>query len=77
MPVCLPVNSSPSRAGSSYAQSLVRLLTLTQLDIILALYVYGLTPLCTCISRHLYIYWVGDGTIPIFNLLCNHPSVVT
>ncbi|KIM50022.1 hypothetical protein SCLCIDRAFT_34765 [Scleroderma citrinum Foug A] len=25
----------------------------------------------------LYKYWVGDGTIPIFNLLCNHAKGVS
>ena len=66
--------------SSSYAQSSTRRFisySLTRLDDIPVLYFYGSTPLCTCISPDLYIYWVGDGTIPIFNLLCNHPSVVT
>ena len=41
------------------------------------LYFYG-SPVCLYLyCTDLYIYWVGDGTIPIFNLLFNHPSVVT
>ena len=70
-------DSSLSRAGSSYAQSSFRLLTLTRLDVILVSYLYGLYACLYLYRPYLYIYWVGDGTIPIFNLLCNHPSVVT
>ena len=66
--------------GLRYAQSSTRRFTscsLTRLDVILVFYLYGL-----CASLYLYfpdsyIYWVGDGTIPIFNLLCNHPKGVT
>ena len=67
-------------AGSRYAQfSTCRFVStsLTRLDVILVLYFYGS---CACLYLYrtdLYIYWVGDGTIPIFNLLCNHPKVVT
>ena len=75
------IDSCLSRfAGSRYAQSSTRFvsfLSLTRLDDISVSYFYGL---CACLYlylTYLYIYWVGDGTIPIFNLLCNHPSVVT
>ena len=70
-------------AGSRYAQSstrllvVTRLLPFTRLDVILVFYVYGLYARLYLYRPYLYIYWVGDGTIPIFNLLCNHPSVVT
>ena len=63
-----------------YAQSstwFVPLLSLTRLDDILVTYRYGLCARLYLYLLYLYIYWVGDGTIPIFNLLCNHPSVVT
>ena len=67
-------------AGSRYAQfstQFVSLLSLTRLDVILVSYVYGLYACLYLYRLYLYIYWVGDGTIPIFNLLCNHPSVLT
>ena len=67
-------------AGSRYAQfstRFVSFLSLTRLDVILVSYGYGLCARLYLYSPYLYIYWVGDGTIPIFNLLCNHPSVVT
>ena len=70
-------DSSVTRAGSSYAQSSIRLLTLTRLDVVLVFYPYGPYACLYSYLPYLYIYWVGDGTIPIFNLLCNHPSVVT
>ena len=70
-------DSSLSCAGSSYAQSSVRLLTLTRLDVILVSYFYGSYACLYLYLPYVYIYWVGDGTIPIFNLLCNHPSVLT
>ena len=57
-------DSSLSRAGSSYAQSSVRLLTLTQLDVIRVSYVYGSYARLYLYFPYLYIYWVGDGTIP-------------
>ena len=41
------------------------------------LYSYGSYARLYLYCTNLYIYWVGDGTLPIFNLLCNHPSVVT
>ena len=41
------------------------------------LYSYGSYACLYLYPTDLYIYWVGDGTLPIFNLLCNHPSVVT
>ena len=67
-------------AGSRYAQfstRFVSFLSLTRLDVILVLSLF-VTYACLYLYRtNLYIYWVGDGTIPIFNLLCNHPSVVT
>ena len=72
-----PDDSSLSRAGSSYAQSSIRLLTLTRLDVISALYFYVSYACLYLYLADLYIYWVGDGTIPIFNLLCNHPKGVT
>ena len=63
--------------GSLCAQSSTRFLTLTRLDDIPVPYIYG-SYVCLYLYRtDLYIYWVGDGTIPIFNLLCNHPIVVT
>ena len=70
-------DSSRTRTGSSYTQSSIRLLTLTQLDDIHVSYFYGLYASLYLYLPYLYIYWVGDGTPPIFNLLCNHPSVVT
>ena len=66
--------------GSSYAQFSTQRFTsysLTRLDVILVFYLYGLCASLYLYFPDLYIYWVGDGTIPIFNLLCNHPSVVT
>ena len=70
-------DSSYTRTGSSYAQSSIRLLTFTRLDDIHDSYLYGSYACLYLYLPYLYIYWVGDGTIPIFNLLCNHPSVVT
>ena len=67
-------------AGSRYAQSSTRfvsLLSLTRLDDILVSYLYGSYACLYLYYTDLYIYWVGDGTIPIFNLLCNHPKGVT
>ena len=67
-------------AGLRYAQfstRFVSLLSLTRLDVILVLYFYDSYACLYLYLPYLYIYWVGDGTIPIFNLLCNHPSVVT
>ena len=67
-------------AGFRYAQSSTRFvspLSLTRLDDILVSYLYGFYACLYLYLSYLYIYWVGDGTIPIFNLLCNHPSVVT
>ena len=77
MPNCLP---NDLFAGSRYAQSstwFVSLISLTQLDVILVSYFYELYACLYLYLSDMYIYWVGDGTIPIFNLLCNHPSVVT
>ena len=54
-----------------------RLPYIYRLDDILVSYLYGLYASLYLYSPDLYIYWVGDGMIPIFNLLCNHPSVVT
>ena len=53
------------------------LVSLTRLDDILVSYHYSIYASLYLYRTDLYIYWVGDGTIPIFNLLCNHPSVVT
>ena len=67
-------------AGSRYAQSSTRfvsLISLTRLDDILVSYLYGFYACLYLYLSDVYIYWVGDGTIPIFNLLCNHPKVVT
>ena len=63
--------------GSSYAQFSIWCFSLTQLDDIPVLYSYGLYASLYLYFLDLYIYWVGDGMLPIFNLLCNHPSVVT
>ena len=51
--------------------------TFTRLDAIPVLSFYELYACLYLYLSDLYIYWVGDGMIPIFNLLCNHPSVVT
>ena len=51
--------------------------SLIRLDAISDLYFYELYACLYLYCTDLYIYWVGDGTFPIFNLLCNHPSVVT
>ena len=67
-------------AGSRYAQFSTRRfvsVTLTRLDVILVSHSYGFYVCLYLYCTDLYIYWVGDGMIPIFNLLCNHPSVVT
>ena len=67
---------SPER----YAQFSTRLLvscSLSRLDVILVLYSFSFYACMYLYLPDLYIYWVGDGTIPIFNLLCNHPKVVT
>ena len=67
-------------AGFRYAQSSTRFvspLSLTRLDDILVSYLYGFYACLYLYLPYMYIYWVGDGTIPIFNLLCNHPSVLT
>ena len=53
------------------------LLSLTRLDVISISHFYGLYACLYLYRPYVYKYWVGDGTIPIFNLLCNHPSVVT
>ena len=74
------IDSRLSRlAGSRYAQSSTRFvyhLSLTRLDVISVSHLYGLCARLYLYVPYLYIYWVGDGTIPIFNLLCNHPKVV-
>ena len=67
-------------AGSRYAQFSTRRFvstSLTRLDVILVLYFYGSYACLYLYRTDLYKYWVGDGTIPIFNLICNHPKVVT
>ena len=67
-------------AGSRYAQFSTRfvpLLSLTRLDVISVSHLYGPCARLYLYLTYAYKYWVGDGTIPIFNLLCNHPSVVT
>ena len=58
--VCYPNNSSLVPAGSSYAQSSIRLLTLTRLDDISVLYHYGLCASLYLYLSDLYIYWVGE-----------------
>ena len=76
-----PMLPEPSRfAGSRYAQFSTRFvspLSLIRLDVISVSHLYGLCARLYLYLPYMYIYWVGDGTIPIFNLLCNHPSVVT
>ena len=67
-----PVLVTPSSLPGSFS-----LLSLTRLDVISVPYGYGLYACLYLYRPYVYIYWVGDGTIPIFNLLCNHPSVVT
>ena len=76
----VPDDSSLYLTGFRYAQSSTRFvyfLSLTRLDVISVSYLYGFYACLYLYLSYLYIYWVGDGTIPIFNLLCNHPSVVT
>ena len=68
----LPVLLVPSSLPDDFTVS-----SLTRLDAISISYRYGLYARLYLYCTDLYIYWVGDGTIPIFNLLCNHPSVVT
>ena len=67
-----PVLVMPSPLPGSFT-----LLSLTRLDVILVLHFYVSYACLYLYLSYLYIYWVGDGTIPIFNLLCNHPKVVT
>ena len=79
-PYVTPMIRLLSVPGSSYAQFFTRHFVsflLTRLDNILVSYSYGLCASLYLYSPDLYINRVGDGTIPIFNLLCNHPSVVT
>ena len=68
----VPVLLAPSLLPDDFT-----LCSLTRLDAISVLYFYKLYACLYLYRTNLYIYWVGDGTIPIFNLLCNHPSVVT
>ena len=68
----VPVLLAPSLLPDDFT-----LCSLTRLDAISILYVYSLYAHLYLYLSDLYKYWVGDGTIPIFNLLCNHPSVVT
>ena len=70
--ICSPVLVTPS-----LLPGLLSLISLTQLDDILVSYLYGFYARLYLYLSYLYIYWVGDGMIPIFNLLCNHPSIVT
>ena len=70
--ICSPVLVMPSLLPGSLS-----LVSLTRLDGILVSYFYSFYTCLYLYLSYLYIYWVGDGTIPIFNLLCNHPSVVT
>ena len=66
--------------GSRYAHMLPERfasLTLFRFVSILVLYFYGSYACVYLYLSDVYIYWVGDGTIPIFNLLCNHPKGVT
>ena len=75
-----PVMSTRFPPGSHYAHMLpgrfVSRLS-PQFVCISVLYSYGSYACLYLYRTDLYIYWVGDGTIPTFNLLCNHPSVVT
>ena len=68
----MPVLLAPSLLPDDFTSC-----SLTQLDAISVLYFYESHACLHLYCTDLYIYWVGDGTIPIFNLLCNHPSVVT
>ena len=70
--ICLPDFVTPS-----LLPDVLPLVSLTRLDDILVSYFYGSYATLYLYCTDLYIYWIGDGTIPIFNLLCNHPSVVT
>ena len=68
----VPVLLAPSLLPNDFTSH-----TLTRLDTISILYSFSSYTCLYLYRTDLYIYWVGDGTIPIFNLLCNHPSVVT
>ena len=70
--ICSPVLVTPSLLPGSLS-----LASLTRLDVISVSYLYGSYACLYLYLPDLYIYWVGDGMIPIFNLLCNHPKVVT
>ena len=71
------LSSLPVLLTPSLLPAVLSLSSLTRLDDISVLYFYGLYASLYLYLSDLYKYWVGDGTIPIFNLLCNHPSVVT
>ena len=77
MPVCYPNDSSLSLPVLLAPSLLPDDFTFTRLDAVSVLYVYGSYGSLYLYLSDLYIYWVGDGMIPIFNLLCNHPKVVT
>ena len=68
-PLGLPVLLTPNPLSD--------FLSLYRLDVVRVSYFYGSYACLYLYLQYVYIYWVGDGTIPIFNLLCNHPSVVT
>ena len=68
----VPVLLAPSLLPDDFTSH-----TLTRLDAISILYSFSSYACLYLYRTDLYIYWVGDGMIPIFNLLCNHPKVVT
>ena len=68
----LPVLLAPSSLPNDFT-----VYSLTRLDAISVLHFYALYACLYLYRTDLYIYRVGDGSLPIFNLLCNHPSVVT
>ena len=75
-----PVTLTRLSPGLRYAQSSTcRFVshTLTRLDNISVLYSFSFYARLYLYLPDLYKYWVGDGTIPIFNLLCNHPKGAT
>ena len=75
--LCAAMTFYPALVTPNLLPGSSTLLSLTRLDVVLVSYLYGSCARLYLYVSYLYIYWVGDGTIPIFNLLCNHPSVVT
>ena len=76
-PLVSRTTRSPVLVTPSLLPGSLPLISLTRLDGILVFYLYDFYACLYLYLPYLYIYWVGDGTIPIFNLLCNHPSVLT